>query len=114
MSVIDVYFNTIPEPAKKELERVRRIVKSAAPLAEETISYGMPAFNYKGKYLVGFAASKNHYSLHPTPEPIAELKDKLSKFKTSKGTIQFTSDNPLSETMIKKIVAIRKRIINSR
>lgn len=112
MSVIDIYFNTVPAKEKAELERIRRIVKKAVPSAEETISYDMPAFRYKNKYLVGFAVSKEHMSLHPTPEPIAELKDKLSKYKFAKGTIQFTLEKPLSETMITKIVRIRKRIID--
>lgn len=111
MSVIDVYFNTVTPAQKAEFERVRSLVKSVVPDAEETISYGMPAFRYKGKYLLGFAVSTGHLSLHPTPEPIAELKDKLAKYKTAKGTIRFTLEKPLPDSLIKQIIKIRLRVI---
>lgn len=107
MSKVDDYLAKISSPQKDELERVRQIVKQSCPEAEETISYGMPAFKYVGKYLVGFAAFKNHMSLFPTPGPIAALKDKLKSFNTSKGTIQFTTENPLPESLIKEIIKHR-------
>lgn len=104
MSVIDDYLQTAPAPERAELERVRKIVLQTAPEAEEYISYGIPAFKYKGKYLIGFAVFKDHLSLFPTPGPIAALKDKLGGFKLSKGTIQFTLDNALPEPLIQELV----------
>lgn len=107
MSEIDDYLAKISSPQKDELERVRQIVKRSCPEAEEVISYGMPAFKYRGKYLVGFAAFKNHMSLFPTPGPIAAIKDKLEDFNTSKGTIQFTVESPIPESIIKEIIKHR-------
>ncbi len=107
MSVIDDYLEEINILQRTELERIRRIVIQRVPDAEEVISYGMPAFKYNGKYLIGFAVFKNHLSLFPTAGPIEALKERLNGFKLSKGTIQFTVDNHISEPMIKKIIDIR-------
>lgn len=107
MSVIDDYLNNVREPHRQQLEHIRKIVHAATPDAEEVISYGMPAFKYKGKYLIGFTAFKDHMSIFPASRPIEVLKDKLGEFKLSKGTIQFTLDHPVPEAIIKELVQIR-------
>jgi len=107
MTVIDEYFEKIETTERNELERIRKIVKQTVPEAEEIISYGMPAFNYKGKYLIGFYVYKNHMSLFPTAEPINALKSRLGDFKLSKGTIQFTTNNVIPETVIRKLLMYR-------
>jgi uncharacterized protein YdhG (YjbR/CyaY superfamily) len=104
MSVIDDYLGKLTPEQKAELERVRAIAKTIVPDAEEVISYGMPVLKYKGAYLIGFAAFKDHLSLFPGAEPIEVLRKELAGFKISKGTIQFTPDNQLPKLLIKKIV----------
>src|SRR5438105_666668 len=89
---VDEYLARVPEPARSTLDKVRAAIRSAAPSdATETISYGMPAFNYKG-VLVWFAAFSNHCSLFPTAAIIEAFNDELKDFVTSKGTIQFPID----------------------
>lgn len=107
MSVIDDFLKDVPDPQKVELERVRQIIKSTVPDAEETISYAMPAFKYKGKPLVYFNAFKDHMSLFPTSKPTMVLADRLKDYKVSKGTIQFTADKPLPEELIQEILQVR-------
>lgn len=107
MTVIDDYLKNVESAQKKELERVRSIVKKHVPLAEESISYGLPAFKYKKKPLVYFGAFKDHMSLFPTSKPTEILKDKLSEYVVTKGTIQFTLEKPLPESLIKEILDVR-------
>jgi len=107
MSVIDEYLQAIDEPNRSELQRVRHAIHNAAPDATEVITYAMPGFKYKGKYLISFAAFKNHFSLFPGGGAIDALQDVLHEFKTSKGTIQFTIDKPLSDEIIAAIVKQR-------
>jgi len=107
MSVIDDYLDKYSGPEKAELEKVRSIVKAAVPEAEEVITYAMPGFKYKGKYLVAFSIFKDHLGLFPTSGPIETLKDKLTDFKTSKGGIQFTPKKPIPESLIKEIILTR-------
>ncbi len=104
MSPVDTYLASLAEPERAELERIRQIIHQTVPGVEEVISYGMPGFKYNGHILVWFAAFKDHMSLFPTGGPIKTLKDKLKHYKVSKGTIQFTLDNPLPEPLIKEIL----------
>ncbi|MGB7848366.1 MAG: DUF1801 domain-containing protein, partial [Candidatus Acidiferrum sp.] len=86
---IDEYLAGVPEPARSTLNKVRAAIRSAAPPeAAETISYGIPAFRYKG-VLVWFAAFSKHCSFFPTAAVIEKFKNELKGFPISKGTIQF-------------------------
>jgi uncharacterized protein YdhG (YjbR/CyaY superfamily) len=67
----------------------------------------MPGFKYKGKYLAGYNAFKNHLSFFPTALPIETLKNKLGDYKISEGTIQFTLTNPIADELIRELVRIK-------
>ena len=104
---VDAYVARVPEPARGTLNKIRAAIRSAAPReATEIISYGIPAFKYKG-VLVWFAAFADHCSLFPTAAVIAEFKDELKGYKLSKGTIQFAIDKPLPATLVKKMMKAR-------
>ncbi|RYX79136.1 hypothetical protein EON76_00170 [bacterium] len=113
MTVIDDYFQTITPEQAGELERIRSLVKAVAPDVEELIDYGIPAFKYKGKYMIGFAVYKKHMSLFPSSEPIEVFEDQLMDFEISKGTIQFTLQNKIPTSLLKKIIAHRIKSIDA-
>lgn len=107
ITTVDEYLALQTQEAANALQRIREIVKKSAPEAEETISYGMPAFKYFGPLLY-FAAFEKHCSFFPGNSSLIEtMKDELKGFKTSKGTIQFTIEKPLPAALIKKIVKSR-------
>ena len=108
---IDERLAQLAPPERKALERVRKIIRQAHPDATEVISYGMPGFKLRGKYLVTFEAFRDHLSLFPGSEPVEALADKLTDYKTSKGTVQFTVEQPLPEAVIKELLAIRAAAI---
>jgi uncharacterized protein YdhG (YjbR/CyaY superfamily) len=105
---IDEYLAAVPEPARTTMNKVRTMIRAAAPsAATEAISYGMPAFKYKGS-LVAFAAFSNHCSLFPMGSAaIEKFKKELEGYQTSKGTIRFPVDKPLPAALVKKIVKAR-------
>ena len=104
---VDEYLAGVLEPARGTLNKIRAAIRSAAPPeATEAISYGIPAFKYKG-WLVWFAAFSNHCSLFPTASVIEEFKNELKGFSTSKGTIRFPTDKPLPTALVKKLVKAR-------
>jgi uncharacterized protein YdhG (YjbR/CyaY superfamily) len=106
---IDDYLGSLPADTAAVLEKLRQTIRKAAPAAEECISYQMPTFKYHG-LLVHFAAFKNHCSFFPgSAKIVASLQDELKKYKTAKGTIQFTLHNPLPATLVTKIVKARMR-----
>jgi len=104
----DEYLANVSEPARSTLTKVRATIRSVVPAeTTEAISYGLPTFKYKGS-LVCFGAFSDHCSLFPmSSRIITAFKDELKDFKTSKGTIQFTVDKPLSAALIKKMVQAR-------
>lgn len=110
---VDDYLAQTPPPQRAALERIRDTVKSLVPEAEESISYMMPAFKYNGKPLLYYAAFKHHLSVFPTAGPATTLAAKLKDFETTKGTIKFTLDHPLSTELIAEIIETRKSEIES-
>lgn len=105
---VDEYLAAVPEPARTTLDKIRAIIRSVVPPeAVEAISYGMPAFKYKGP-LFGYAAFKNHCSLFPMGSSVIEMfKQDLKDFETAKGTIRFPVDKPPSAALVKKLVKAR-------
>jgi uncharacterized protein YdhG (YjbR/CyaY superfamily) len=105
---VDEYLAGVPEPARSTLNKIRAVIRSAAPAeATEVISYGIPMFKYKGM-LMGFAAFSNHCSLFPgSLSAMKALKSELQDFETAKGTIRFPVDKPPSVALVKKLVKAR-------
>lgn len=62
-ATIEEYIANFPGDVQPVLEKIRSTIQKAAPKAEETISYQIPAFKLNGRILVYFAAFKNHVSL---------------------------------------------------
>jgi uncharacterized protein YdhG (YjbR/CyaY superfamily) len=104
---IDEYLARLSEEKRGALEKLRRAIKSAAPKAEECISYQMPAFRLDGRILVWFGAATNHCSFFPGAFPVADHKDELKAYRTSKGTIRFPADRPLPAALVRKLVKSR-------
>jgi uncharacterized protein YdhG (YjbR/CyaY superfamily) len=105
---VDEYLARVPEPARSTLNKIRAIIRSVVPPeTTEAISYGMPAFQYKGP-LFAYAAFKEHCSLFPMgSRVIVEFQEELKGFETSKGTIRFPVDKPPTVALIKKLVKAR-------
>ena len=104
---IDEYIAAFPEDVQKRMEQLRRTIKAAAPGAGEKISYNMPTFTLKSKYLVYFAGWKNHIAFYGAPRGNPEFTEDLSAYETGKGTLQFPYDQPLPLDLITKIVKFR-------
>jgi uncharacterized protein YdhG (YjbR/CyaY superfamily) len=106
---IDEYIAGFPSDVQEVLEKVRTTIRKAAPHAEETISYKMPTFTLKGKYLIYFAAYKKHIGLYPVTRGNAEFNRELSVYKAGKGTVRFPLDKPIPFGLISKIVKFRAK-----
>lgn len=103
---VDMYIAGFPEATQMLLDQVRAVIKKAAPGAEETISYMMPAYKLHGM-LVYFAGYKGHIGFYPGSGAIEAFKSELKGYKLSKGTLQLPLDKPLPKTLISNIVKYR-------
>ncbi|MGK2861411.1 MAG: iron chaperone [Chitinophagaceae bacterium] len=103
---IDAYIAEAPEEAHDKLNELLDCIRQAAPGANESLKWGMPAFSYK-RILVTFALFKNHIGFYPTPSVVKAFEISLSKYKTAASTIQFPLDKPLPLALIRKITLFR-------
>jgi len=103
---VDDYVASFPESTQVILEQCRQAIKNNAPEAMEVISYGMPAFKLNG-ILVWFAAYSKHIGFYPKASAIEVFKEKLSIYKSAKGSVQFPLDKPLPIELITEIVKYR-------
>lgn len=101
------YFLTFPPATQKLLHQVRATILKAAPGAVEAMKYGIPTLILTGKNLVHYAAFEKHIGFYPTPTALEEFKEELSKFKSSKGAVQFPLDKAMPVVLISKMVKFR-------
>ena len=105
-ATIDEYLSRVSDDKRAALEQLRKTILGVIPLAEECISYQMPAFRYDGRVLVYFAAAANHCAFYPGGM-VNEFKDDLEGYETSKGTIRFQPERPIPASLVRRIVKAR-------
>lgn len=106
MDEIEKYILQYPEEHQKKLKEIREIIRAAAPMASEKISWGMPTFYLKGN-LVHFAMNKAHIGFYPGASGIENFESELGGYKHSKGAVQFPHNKPLPRELITRIVEFR-------
>jgi uncharacterized protein YdhG (YjbR/CyaY superfamily) len=108
MTDIDEFLAGLPEETRSALEGLRRTIAKAAPEAVEAISYGVPAFKYRGRPLVSFGAGKQHCAFYVQSPAVMEAhRDELVGYETAKGTIRFAPGEPLPADLVTKLVKAR-------
>ena len=104
---IDAYLAGLAADQRAALQSLRETVAATAPQAVETISYGIPAFRYRGHAMVWYHAARSYCSFFPTSEPIEALAAELTGFEHSKGTLKFKPSSPLPKDLVEKLVRYR-------
>ncbi len=99
---IDAYIAGQPESVQALLYQVRDTIRAVLPEAEERIAWSMPTYWNKHN-IIHFAAFKNHIGLYPGEKAIAHFADYLTKYKTSKGAVQFQYSKPIPLKLIADI-----------
>ncbi len=104
---VDEYLARVPPKMRMVLQELRRTIRSAAPMAEEVISYRMPAFRHHG-ILVYYAAFSDHCSFFPASVVTArKFASELKPFAAGKGTLRFTPEHPMPKSLVTRIVKAR-------
>ncbi len=103
---VDEYILLYPQEIQDKLQHVRRVIKEEAPEATEKISWKMPTFHLHGN-LVHFAAHKSHIGFYPGENGVAQFKDRITEYKSSRGAIQFPYNKQFPEELVRDIVRFR-------
>lgn len=101
------YIESFSPEIREILKQVRAIIMEAAPQAEESVAYQMPAYKLCGHPLVYFAGFAKHIGLYALPSGHQHFKEELSRYKQGKGSVQFPLSDPIPYELIKKIVLFR-------
>jgi uncharacterized protein YdhG (YjbR/CyaY superfamily) len=107
-ALVEDYLSRVPEPARGTLEKMREVIRRAAPAeATEGIGYGMPVVRW-GRPLMGFAAFADHCGLFPMSATVLPgFREELRKYEVSKGGIRFRAEKPLPASLVRRLVKAR-------
>ncbi len=112
--VIDEILARLRPDQRDALQAVRETIVTSAPAAVEALSYGAPAFRYRGRPLIAYAAAKAHCAIYPmSPNLIVLFRDELEGFETSKGAIRFIPARPVPASVITRLVQARMAEIDA-
>lgn len=105
---INSYLAGLPPDQRAALQALRKTIAAAAPEAEEALSYGVPAFRYRGRPLVSYVAARAHCSFYPmSPKVVDDHRAELTDFDLAKGTIRFVPEQPVPADLVARIVRAR-------
>jgi uncharacterized protein YdhG (YjbR/CyaY superfamily) len=105
---VDEYISAFEPKVRAILRKVRKVVRAAAPTAEEVISYRMPALRQNG-ILIWYAAFKNHIGLYPPIRGDAKLVKQASRYAGKRGNLRFPFDEPIPYRLIASLTKLRAR-----
>ncbi|MRG58405.1 DUF1801 domain-containing protein [Agromyces sp. CFH 90414] len=113
-STPDQFFAGLPSGAKVALERLRAVIRTAVPEAEEVLGYGIPTYRLAGKPLVSLGAASKHLSLYVMDTAFADTHaERLAGFDASGGAIRFTPAAPLPADLVQWVVEERVRAVTA-
>ena len=112
---IEAYLRAQSEEARTTLQTLRATIRDLAPQAVEGLSYGMPAYRYRGRPLAGYSAAKKHCSYFPMSSEVMEsLAAELAGFESSKGGFKFPFGEPPPAALVEKLLQARMLEIDSK
>jgi uncharacterized protein YdhG (YjbR/CyaY superfamily) len=111
-ATIEEYIDSLPMVVRPVVESLRETVRVAAPDAVEAISYQMPCFKWRGKYLIHFGAWKHHIGVYPIPAGPPAFDKKVAPYLAGKGTVRFLLRDPIPHDIVRAMVKLRMKEIS--
>jgi uncharacterized protein YdhG (YjbR/CyaY superfamily) len=114
MGEVDAYLAGLDEPTRSILSGIVARARELVPDTDEGMSYGMPALRYRGRPLLSVVAAKRHLSLFPfSGRVVHAVSGDLEGFSLSSGTIRFSAEQPLPESVVTRAVELRRAEIDA-
>ncbi len=101
---VDDYVESFVDDTRDALGEVRDVIRTAAPQAEERISYGMACYRIDGKPLLYFAGWKKHLGLYPVPRGDAAFERDVAPYRQARDTVGFPLRDPMPLDLVDRIV----------
>ena len=106
VTTVDEYIAQCPANVQEILQKIRAVIREAAPEAEERIGYGIPAYHQNGP-VIYFAGYARHVSIHPTPSGAEAFAEEVARYQKGKGTLQFPINEPIPYDLIRRLTVYR-------
>jgi uncharacterized protein YdhG (YjbR/CyaY superfamily) len=104
---IDEYLADASPGRRAPLQMLRQSIHSIVPEVEECISYGMPAFRYRGRIIAGFQATSKGCSYYPfSGTTLKTLADDIEGYSRTKSALHF-GPKPLPASLVRKLLKER-------
>jgi uncharacterized protein YdhG (YjbR/CyaY superfamily) len=108
MTTVTEYIAKQKPPQRKALKALRSAIRKASPKLTERLSYGIPMFEFDGKYLLYIAAFKQHVSVYPVTATMQAKHGKaITPYKHGRGTLRFALDEPLPSGLVFRLAKTR-------
>jgi uncharacterized protein YdhG (YjbR/CyaY superfamily) len=105
---IDEYLAVLPEQQREVLQKLRKMIKTILPSAEECISYSMPAFRVDGRVIAGFNATKKGFSYYPfSGSTLRTLAAQLEGYEKTKSALHFDHKRSLPRALVRTLLMAR-------
>lgn len=93
---------------------MRAAIREAAPDVDESLSYGMPFYSYRGEVgierrLCYFRLQKAGLGLYLRPRDLAPYATQIAPYRSTNSSLHFPRDRPLPVGLIKRLVRDARR-----
>ncbi len=101
---VENYISKFPKSTQIILKNLRKLILEYHQEIVESMSYGMPAYKFKKKPLMYFAAYDHHIGIYATPNAHEAFKKELKNYKQGKGSVQFPLNEEIPFGLIEKML----------
>lgn len=109
------YIRTAPVDARPVLRKLAAAVRATARGAEESISYGMPFYSFRGETgvegrLCYFTLQRGEVRVYFRPRDLEPYADDVARYRSSSSALHFSLESPIPLELIRRIVegAVRR------
>lgn len=101
-TTVEEYIFAAPNEALTHVRKLREILQSVAPEAQEVIKWGTPFF-VEPRFLFAYSAHKSHMNFSPHSACMEVFREELADYKTTKHSLQIPYNEPLMEDLIQRM-----------
>lgn len=101
----DEYVKTLDATQSATITKIFDVLTKKYPSMELVIAWNQPMLKYKGNYVFGASAAKNHITIAPfNSELIDEFRPRLAGYVVNKKTIRVPSDWEVDAKLLRDLI----------
>lgn len=107
MEFFNEFLTGVDDPLhRKRMEEVLIWVNNNYPNLKREIKWNQPMFTDHGTFIIGFSASKKHFSVAPESITITHVEDDIFKagYEYTKELIRIPWNSPVEYSLLKKMI----------